>query len=162
MSTIRNANQRARTMERSPLGPIVGSTGPHGQARPESAAPPKSTRRHLLPRAMHHERESLRVHESAGMLGVVALQADLFRNFPANVRGARSRRVRRAGAVTDLALNVAVRVLPLTHDIAVLRTVSHDMAGNAHGLVVAGPLEGRFVETGGGARVTPLAFWHGA
>src|SRR6185436_12382886 len=85
-----------------------------------------------------------------GMVLVMAVGANRFRDLFSNAGSTGGRRVSRAGTVADLALYVSKRVLGVTDAIAEFTAESHDVAGDANGLEMAMLVEQGLVGRGVG------------
>src|SRR6185436_9437493 len=91
----------------------------------------------LVPNTVKHEWQALCVDKMVGMVLVMAVGANRFRDLFSNAGSTGGRRVSCAGTVADLALYVSKRVLGLTDAITEFTTESNDVAGDANGLEMA-------------------------
>src|SRR6185436_2674895 len=95
-----------------------------------------------------HLRQAVIIDEMVGMIGGVALQANLGRNGAPDIAGRGGRGVLRPGAVADLALHVGQGLARRSEAVAVGRPVADDVAGDALRLEVAVPIEERLQRGG--------------
>src|SRR3989442_6397296 len=134
---IQNAVRMVLDMRTSDLGREDGSRVAAESDRGPSAAPPSSrSTGHDASDSVLDVGKTSCVAEVLGVLLVVALEADSFRNSAPDVRPSRREDVLLAWTVANFALNVSKRLLGLARSIAELRAETDDVTGNALGLVM--------------------------